>query len=198
MAWDFLTNRQPGRRGPCSAYRLSIYLGQNLICQGFSGRLEERGKEIEQERQQQQRIPARPSAEPSLAMHKTNCWHKVTQRTDQGLVGRQEESIPPSLHLSIDIPGSPLSASGFCNYNQTATSRPRSTDWRLGLTEMWRGLEMICVRACVCVCACLFFSLSLSLCLSAALLMCVCCLTISIDVCVFCAHLLLSVYWGFM
>lgn len=62
--------------------------------------------------------------QPSLAMHKTNCWHKVTRHAEQGLVGRQEESIPPSLHLSIDIPGSPSSASGFCNYHQTAASRP--------------------------------------------------------------------------
>lgn len=84
-------------------------------------------------------------------MHKTKCWHKVTQRAKQGLVGRQEESFPLSLHLSIDIPGSLSSASGFCNYNQTAASRPQSTDWRLGLSEMWRGLGMLCVCVCVCL-----------------------------------------------
>lgn len=39
-------------------------------------------------------------------MHKTKCWHKVSQCAEQGLVGRQEESFPLSLHLSIDISGS--------------------------------------------------------------------------------------------
>jgi len=93
-----------------------------------------------------------PSIEPASAMHKTNCWHKVTQRAEQGLVGGQEESIPPSLHLSIDIPGSPSSASGSCNYNQTAASRPPSPDWRLGLSETRRSFGMLCVCVCVCVC----------------------------------------------
>lgn len=85
-------------------------------------------------------------------MHKTNCWHKVTQHAEQGLVGRQEESIPPSLHLSIGIPGSPLYASGFCNYNQTAASRPPKhwlTAWINQDVE--RPWDAVCLFMCVCV-----------------------------------------------
>ena len=107
-------NKQTSRQRPCSTNRLSIHLGQNLICWGLSQRPDDRETE-------RSNGGGGGRLQPSLAMHKTKCWHKVTQHAEQG---RQEESIPPSLHLSIDIPGSPLPASGFCNYHQTAASRP--------------------------------------------------------------------------
>lgn len=149
-------NKQIDRQRPCSMHHPSMHLRQNLICRGFSWRPEDRETEWSNQ-SGGGRLRARPSVGPSLAMHKTNCWHKVTQRAEQGLVGRQEESIPPSLHLSIDIPGSPSSASGFCNYNQTAASRPPKhwlTAWiNRDVEKPWDAVFVCaCVRFFVCVC----------------------------------------------
>lgn len=134
-------NKQTSRQRPCSTNRLSIHLWQNLICWGVSRRPDDRETEWSNG-------GGGGRLETSLAMHETKCWHKVTQHAEQG---RQEESILPSLHLSIDIPGSPLPASGFCNYHQTAASRPPNhwlTAWINRDVEMPWDPVCLCVRVC--------------------------------------------------
>ena len=75
----------------------SIHLRQNLICLGFGWR----PGDGETERSKPERRLRQTPARPSLAMHKTNCWHKVTQRAEQGLVGMAggiHPSVPPPVY----------------------------------------------------------------------------------------------------
>lgn len=139
-------SKQTSRQRPCSI--LPSTSGKISFVGGSADRRESGGGRLQ----------------PSLAMHKTNCWHKVTRHAEQGLVGRQEESIPPSLHLSIDIPGSPSSASGFCNYHQTAASRPPK-HWLTARInrDVERPWRAVCVSPTL-LCMCNMFQLQKLMC----------------------------------
>lgn len=66
-------------------------------------------------------------------------------------VGRRNPSLRPSTCLSASL-ALPCTPPVFAITIKRQHPGPRSTDWRLGLTKMWRDLGMLCVCLCVCVC----------------------------------------------
>lgn len=70
-------------------------------------------RRMERRRDRRRKAVIRYAQDKVLTKSHVACW--------AGIGRRNLSSVP---HLSIDIPVSPSPASGFCNYHQTAASRP--------------------------------------------------------------------------